>query len=286
MGYHRPIAIGRIDYANAWPLFHRFDSFAGSSDYEIVSRYPAELNRLLQAGELDISAISSYSYGLNANDYVLMPELSVGSTGNVHSILLFMKQPIEAKRPSKIALTTTSATSANLLKIMMAMYYECSPEYAAAEPRLADMLQDADAALLIGDPAIQASWSRQGLHVIDLGRLWNEWTGLGMTYAVVAARKQAIAAAPAAVEAAYAALLKCKQHNQHHLEPLIVQACEQLGGNAAYWDMYFHSLQYDFGDKLQEGLALYFRYAKQLGLLDKDVRFSFFERQSAQKVKE
>ncbi|MGO4369534.1 menaquinone biosynthesis protein [Paenibacillus sp. 2TAB19] len=282
MGYNRPITIGTIDYANAWPLFHQLESFAGHVNYESISRYPAELNRLLQAGELDISAISSYSYGLHSESYMLLPQLSVGSTGPVHSILLFLKEPLELKRPSTIAVTSTSATSVNLLKILMEMYYECSPSYVTAEPRLEEMLRDADAALLIGDPAIHASWNEQGLHVIDLGRLWNEWTGLGMTYAVVAARKEVIHSNPEAVQAAYDAILKCKQHNQNHLEPLIRQACKQLGGDAAYWDMYFHSLQYDFGSKLQEGLALYFRYAKQLGLLARDVEFTFFEDQSAQ----
>lgn len=287
MGYNRPITIGTIDYANAWPLFHQLESFAGHVNYERISRYPAELNRLLQAGELDISAISSYSYGLHSESYMLLPHLSVGSTGPVHSILLFLKEPMTSRRPATIALTSTSATSVNLLKIMMEMYYDCSPAYVTTEPRLDEMLRVADAALLIGDPAIQASWNDQGLHVIDLGRLWHEWTGLGMTYAVVAARKEAVQAVPEAVQEAYAAMLQCKRHNQNHPEPLIRQACKQLGGEAAYWDMYFHSLQYDFGSKLQEGLALYFRYAKQLGLLARDVEFTFFEdHQSAQKVKE
>jgi chorismate dehydratase len=279
---NRPITIGRIDYANAWPLFHQFEERADRDSFEVIKRVPSELNRMLQVGELDISAISSFSYGQNAKDYVLLPELSVGSVGAVNSILLFLKEPIERKRPERIAVTTTSATSVNLLKIMMALHFECNPTYFTAAPELDRMLETADAALIIGDPAIQASWRDHGLHVIDLGQLWNEWTGLGMTYAVVAARKEAALSAPEAVHAVYKTLIASKQYNKAHLGPLIEQACSQLGGVSTYWEMYFHSLQYDFGSKLQEGLKLYFDYSKQLGLLSNDVELTFFEDQSAQ----
>ncbi|MCA0754416.1 menaquinone biosynthesis protein [Paenibacillus sp. N4] len=282
MGSNRPITIGRIDYANAWPLFHNLEGHADLGNAEVIARVPSELNRMLQNGELDISAISSFAYGLNAKDYMLLPHLSVGSVGDVNSILLFLKEPIENKRPGKIALTSTSATSVNLLKIIMSMYYECNPEYVTAEPDLDSMLSEADAALLIGDPAIQASWRNEGCVCLDLGRLWNEWTGLGMTYAVVAVRREIAEAEPDAVKAVYNALLACKQYNKQHLAPLVAHACSQLGGDAAYWEMYFQSLQYDFGDKLKEGLTLYFRYSKHLGLLPDDVEPAFIEEQSAQ----
>ncbi len=103
-----------------------------------------------------------------------------------------------------------------------------------------------------------------------------------MTYAVVAARKEVAVAAPEAIHTVYKALNASKQYNKAHLGPLIEQACSQLGGVSTYWEMYFHSLQYDFGSKLQEGLKLYFDYSKQLGLLANDVELTFFEDQSAQ----
>ncbi|WP_138753496.1 menaquinone biosynthetic enzyme MqnA/MqnD family protein [Paenibacillus sinopodophylli] len=286
MGMNRPITIGRIDYANAWPLFHQLEERFEWNSYEVIKRVPSGLNRLLQAGELDISAISSFSYGQNAKDYVLLPDLSVGSIGKVNSILLFLKEPIERKRPERISLTATSATSVNLLKILMTLRFECEPEYVTAEPDLEKMLEASDGALIIGDQAIHASWKDHGLHVIDLGQLWNEWTGLGMTYAVVAARKEVVQEQPDAVHAVCKALIESKQYNKTNLDPLIVQACKQLGGDTAYWTTYFQSIQYDFGSKLQEGLKLYFEYSKKLGLLSHDVELTFFEDQSAQKVKE
>lgn len=282
---HR-ITIGEIDYANAWPLFKGFERGAQGLAYEMIARVPSELNRLLSTGELDLSAISSFSYGKYYDDYVLMPGLSVGSIGRVYSILLFMKEPLEKRKPRKIAVTTTSETSINLLKIIMAMRFEIEPEYVRAEPDLKAMLKDADAALLIGDPAITASWQTEGLHVLDLGEQWNTWTGLGMTYAVVAARRSAVEKYGSELRSAYEALLTTKSHNLRDSGPLIQRACAAIGGESSYWETYFRSLQYDFGDKLQAGLSLYFKYARELDLLQHDARLTFYEGHSPQKVKE
>ncbi|MFF2482160.1 menaquinone biosynthetic enzyme MqnA/MqnD family protein [Paenibacillus sp. NPDC058071] len=273
--------VGRIDYANAWPLFHYLepDEEAG---IEIVYRVPAVLNRMLQEGDIQVSGISSFAYGLNDSQYLLLPHLSVGSEGNVNSIILFLKEPIDRKPPQKIKVTTTSATSVNLLKIIMANYYGLDPVYEAAEPDLDSMLEDADGALLIGDQAIHASWSKQGLHAIDLGGLWNSWTGLAMTYAVVAVRRDAVEKSREAVEAVYRSMIASKRKSVSHLGPLIDKACTELGGTAAYWQMYFTSLRYDFDEKQQAGLALYFRYAKELGLLEHEVELRFYEHQSAE----
>lgn len=286
MGNLRPITIGEIDYANAWPLFKSFSRHAEQLNFEMISRVPAELNRLLHAGELDVSAISSFSYGQYSQDYVLLPGLSVGSIGRVHSILLFTKEPLEKRMPRRIAVTTTSATSVNLLKIIMAMRFECEPEYIPAEPKLQDMLKNADGALLIGDPAITASWQCDGLHVMDLGELWNDWTGLGMTYAVVAARRSAVLRQGDSLNAVYLALHGSKDELLGSPATLVERACRLIGGESDYWSTYFKSLRYDFCEKLQAGLSLYFKYAKELNLLQHDVDLAFYEEQSPQKVKE
>lgn len=277
---NNPLRVGRIDYANAWPLFHYLEDYTEQAGIDVVLKVPAELNRLLREGEIQVSAVSSFAYGLNDRDYILLPHLSVGSEGKVNSILLFLKEPIEQAPPGRIAVTTTSATSVNLLKILMKKFYELDPVYEPAEPDLERMLDWADGALLIGDPAIRESWESKGLTVIDLGEVWNRWTGLAMTYAVVAARKEAVEASPEAFGRLYKAFAASKEKSVGNLAPLIRKACEQLGGDPDYWEMYFTCLNYDFGPKQQEGLTLYFRYAKELGLLDHEVSLHFYKEES------
>ncbi|AJY77170.1 menaquinone biosynthesis protein [Paenibacillus beijingensis] len=285
MSANHRIAIGRIDYANAWPLYHYVQD--RTPQYEVVYRVPAELNRMLREGGLDMSTVSSFAYGANADEYVLLPDLSVSSEGPVQSILLFMKKPLEDVLKGTIALTATSATSVNLLKILMSLHLKGNPAYITGEPDLETMLRSADAALLIGDSAIRASWSNRELQVLDLGRLWQEWTGLGMTYAVAAVRKESAQRNPEAVDAVYRSMLASKLRSLRNLKPLIHKGVSFIGGDEMYWRGYFSGLKYDFDSGRQAGLELYFRYARRLGLLEREVKLEFFRpTQTAEQVNE
>lgn len=266
-----PIRIGRIDYTNVWPVFHHFDPSRLRAETELVYGMPAELNRKLRAGEIDVAAISSFAYGLSSEDYWLLPDLSVSAHGQVQSLLLFLKSPLEQARNGRIALTTTSATTVNLLKIVMRKFYGGSPVYETAEPCLDSMLEKADAALLIGDHAIKASWRDHGYRVLDLGDIWRLWTGSWMTFAVWAVRKDAARRNPEAIAEIYRELVASKRRSAADPEPLVGEAVRRVGGTPEYWRGYFRGLCHDFGPDQRAGLSLYFQYARELGLMDKAV---------------
>jgi chorismate dehydratase len=270
----RPISIGRIQYTNAWPIFHHFDPGSIPFQTEMHSDMPATLNRKLRAGEIDMAAISSYAYGLSSESYYLLPNLSVSSLGKVQSILLFMKSPLEKVIHGKIALTTTSATSVNLLKIIMEKFYGGKPTYEDAEPSLDNMLEHADAALLIGDHAIRASWMNHNYRVLDLGEVWYARTGLWMTYALWAVHRETAQRYPDAIWSIYEQLLESKRRSSHNLEPIVSTALRQIGGTSEYWYHYFQNLCYDFGPEQKSGLQLYFQYARDLGLMSGEIALS------------
>lgn len=270
----RPLRVGRIDYANVWPVFHYFDPARLNGEIETVRAMPAELNRKLREGEIDISAVSSFAFGLSADDYWLLPDLSVSSLGRVQSLLLFLKKPLAQALNGRIALTTTSATTVNLLKIIVEKFYGGRPTYETADPSLEEMMKEADAALLIGDHAIRASWQNHGYQVMDLGEMWRERTGHWMTYAVWAVRRDAAAANPEAVRDIYREFVRAKGLAARRPEPLIAEAVRRIGGDETYWKGYFDGLSHDFSASQRAGLQLYFRYAKELGLMDKAVTLS------------
>lgn len=267
-----PIRIGRIDYTNVWPVFHHFEPEQLRCAPKLVRAMPAELNRRLREGAIDMAAISSFAYGLNSEDYVLLPNLSVSARGPVQSILLFLKSPLaKVLDGGRIAMTTTSATSVNLLKILMEKFHGGHPVYESAEPDLDSMLTHADAALLIGDHAIRASWQNHGYEVIDLSDSWYRFTGMWMTFAVWAVRREAAAAKPADIGEIYRALVGSKRRSYGDMRPVIEHALRSVGGTEAYWKGYFDGLNHDFGTGQREGLSLFFKYARELGYLDKDV---------------
>ncbi|RUT47672.1 ABC transporter substrate-binding protein [Paenibacillus anaericanus] len=279
------ILIGKIKYTNAWPVYHHFNVGALSRKSELVTEVPSVLNRGILDGSLDIAPVSSFAFGVGADRLLLLPDLSVSSDGPVNSILLFSRKPPEEMKEGTIALTNTSATSVNLLKIIMQKAYGLNPTYSVGEPDLDQMMAHHDAALLIGDHAIRASWRDHGYIVTDLGDIWKKWTGYGMSFAVWTVQRSFAEANPEFLSEVCTAFKRSKQQSLNDLSSLVSEACREIGGTADYWHHYFNNLCYDFNDKQQAGLALYFAYAYELGLLQNEVRMDIWSDNTLTRVK-
>lgn len=280
------ILIGKIRYSNVWPVFHYFDVTRLPQASQLVTEVPSKLNRRMLGGTLDISPVSSFAYGYGSDRFLLLPDLSVSSDGPVNSILLFSRKPPEQIANGRIALTNTSATSVNLLKIIMEKAYGGKPHYWDSEPDLDAMMAESDGALLIGDHAIEASWRDHGFIVTDLGEVWKSWTGYGMTFAVWAVQKTFAEAKGDYLAEVTEAFAESKRKSLSDVSPLVAKACAEIGGTADYWRHYFNNLRYDFGESRRKGLGLYFEYAYEMGLLDHRVELKIWSHNSLTRVKE
>lgn len=280
------IRIGEINYTNVWPVFHHFHPEQFDFFVETTLQVPATLNRAMRDGRIDLGPISSFAYGESADRYDVFPDLSVSSLGAVKSILLFLKKPLQDVLNGTIALTNTSATSVNLLKIIIEKFYGGKPNYMVMEPSLPEMMEVADAALLIGDHAIRADWSHPSYEIIDLGERWNHFTGAWMTFAVWAVSRAATEKHPQEIAAILDAFHKSKRQAAVDMEPLVRKACIQIGGTPTYWREYFSGLCHDFGPEQQQGLSLYFQYCKELGLIQNTVEICIWSDNTVAQVKE
>ena len=128
---------------------------------------------MLLAGEIDVAPISSIEYARNAGKLRLLPRLCVSTEGAVDSIQLITRKPLEQVR--SVAITPESATSVVLTRVLL------------GEVDLVPLDQPADATMLIGDAALHSAFEDPTPHY-DLGRLWQERTGLPMVFAVWACR--------------------------------------------------------------------------------------------------
>jgi chorismate dehydratase len=286
MNRRQPIRIGQISFANAWPIFYNFPQDQFVNEIVLIKQVPTRLNEAMAKQELDIGPISSFAYGQDFEKYMLLPDLSVSAYGAVQSLFLFHKFPIADLGKSTIALPTTSATTINLLKIILTKFYGIRPQYQYAAPDLDAMMKQAEAALLIGDDAIRAQWTNQLYKVTDLGEMWRRATGKWMSYAIWAVRKQVVQENPELVARIYKAFLYSKQQSLQNLKPMVEDACGTIGGNEAYWQRYFTQLSYDFGASQWEGLQLYFDYAFELGLLPYKVPLQIWQDNTVNRVNE
>ena len=168
--------IGRLVYLNSLPVYYGIETGVIPFNAELVKGIPAQLNRWLADGNLDLSPISSIEYARHQEDYLLIPNLCLNSVELVKSVLLISKVPIEQLNQSRIALCSASATSHVLLKIVLANHYHFNPEYCVMPSNLNQMLQETDAALLIGDDTLATPIS-ENLYHYDIGKLWQEFCG-------------------------------------------------------------------------------------------------------------
>jgi chorismate dehydratase len=185
------LQVGRISYLNTIPFFHYLaqTGFAG----RVTDGVPAELNARLAVGEIDLSPSSSFEYAVHWRDYLLLPGYSISSLGPVHSVLLFSRLPLAAVASEEIALTGESATSVNLLGVLLREFFGAA-QVSCKVPQtpVEDVLAAGGSALLIGDRALRAARNLpQGMHAYDLGELWWQHTGLPFVFALWIVRRHA-----------------------------------------------------------------------------------------------
>lgn len=260
------LRIGQIDYANCTPLFHALRKQFPCSGYEFVAGVPAELNRMLLAGEIDVCPSSSIEYAYHPDRYTILPQLSISSVGAVASVLLFSKIPVENLDGCNVLLSSESATSVNLLKILLRQKFGCSCTYEVARPDVAVADGDSTALLLIGDSALRASLEKQDLFVYDLGEVWYAWTGYPFVFALWLCRNEI--AERLELMALAQQLVQTKELVPQQLEQIVLSAKEAgwLGQDRllAYWR---DNISYDLDECAQAGLMLYYTKCFELGLI-------------------
>ena len=258
--------VGRIGFVNCFPLYLHFEEELAARGVraEVVTGHPAELNRKLIAGEIDVALPSSIEFARHADRLALVPTISISSVGAVDSIQLFSKLP--RQHITSVALSEQSATSVSLLKILC-REWGIAPSFAPRHQPLADTLARFDALLLIGDEALKVLRTEVYPYHYDLGEEWRAVTGLPMVYAVCAVRREFAAACPAEVAAIEAALIASRDDCAAHPEETAAAAARLYDFSQAYLEGYFDRLKFGFTDSYRAGLLEFYRRAAAVGEL-------------------
>lgn len=261
--------VGHIQFINCFPLFYGLIEKKFLLEIYLIKGNPKDLNQMLEANLLDMAPIPSIKYANNYRNYVIMPDISISCDGEVKSIYLFSKVPIQDLHHKRIALTNTSATSQALLRIIMARKYEVVPEYFDSIPELRAMLMEADAALLIGDDALRAKYKvSDNLYVYDLGLEWKKLTGLPMVFSVWAIRREFAEKQLDQVKLIKEAFSDSMAYSLENINDVARKACQWEDFPPEYLVEYFTTLRFDFDKSKQEGLAEYYRQASSMGLIE------------------
>jgi len=264
-----PVRVGYIDYLNSLPVYYGLESGAVPlpPGVELHKAPPTTLNAMLSRGELDVSPVSSIHYARHADELVLLPGLSINSTGFVHSVSLFFRNGAESLQGGKIAVTGESATSVVLLRILLQKRLGIDAQIVPGEADLEEIGKSCDGVLLIGDSALRASLAYPNLGRLDLADEWTRWTGTPMVFAVWAARRSFADEAPSGLRDIHAALLAGKAWGKQNRAVVVEHARRKLFLARAYMERYFRDLNYDLDAPKLAGLARYYQLAHEVGAI-------------------
>ena len=271
------LRIGKIPYANLFPIFYTLEKECDCSSYEFVEGVPSVLNKMLRNGEIDVSPSSSIEYLKNPSLYRIIEGHSISSQGPIESILLFSRVPIGELNGGTIYVSSQSETSVALLDIILREFYgiQCrlqvlqSPENSGGEAFLLigdDALKFSAEAQKCGSAEIKTSTLpsfRTSYLTYDLGDLWYKKTGLPFVFALWIARREFgdkeellnkfIKDLNRAKEIAIKNFPETARHSP-------MRAFMSEDEIVSYWN----KIDYDLTDEHKRGLELFDKYLKEL----------------------
>jgi predicted solute-binding protein len=177
-----------VSYLNTVPLVWGMMHGPQQGIFDLSFSVPAECADRLARGTADIGLVPCAELDRLGLEFI--PSVGIACRGPVRSILLISK--VEPGSIRTLAADSSSRTSVMLTRAILADGYGCRPTILSLPPDLQAMLERADAALIIGDPALALDPPTLPYHVLDLGGEWVSLTGLPMVFAVWAGRPAVI----------------------------------------------------------------------------------------------
>jgi chorismate dehydratase len=289
------LRISIVQYLNTAPLVWSFTNGTLRGKYDLSFTVPSQCAEQLRTGQADVAIIPAIEYA-RIPDLEILPDLSIASKKMVRSLLLVSKAPIGQFK--SVALDASSRSTQALTRILCAKHWKIAPEFIEMPPDLETMLKKADAALLIGDPALRLSltmepyssrvadgsqvaplkpplmgwiWNAekagvalpsQKLFVFDMVEQWRALTGLPAVLAVWAARKGV--ATPEVV----ADFLASRDYGMSRIAEISSGASRELELPADMLESYLRdNIDFSLDEENRRGLERYFAHAAKLSLI-------------------
>jgi chorismate dehydratase len=281
----RKLRISVVEFLNTAPLVWGFTDGPLAGKYDLSFAVPSLCAEALRHGQADIGIIPAIEYQ-RIDGVVALPGMAIASKREVRSLLVIAKKPIELAK--RIALDTSSRSTVALVRMLAADHWKISPEFVDAAPEPSEMLRTADAALVIGDPALEISLKMdtlagrapsgekccQGdpddmpvpgfetLFVYDVVHQWRQMTGQPSVLAIWVGRRDAVT--PEVISD----FLASKKYGQQHVREIAEAASIKLDLPPGALERYLtENINFDLDEENLAGLRLYFEKAAAAGLI-------------------
>ena len=312
------LRMAAVDFLNPAPLMWNFEHPPQDAvleiGYEIERMSPSDCAAALAEGRADIGLLPVGAYA-TIPGLAIVPGCAIASLGAIRSLLLVFRADNsvpernadpgtripggpsdeadldpptvnELARIHTVALDTASRTTALYTQVLFRRFWRHKPRFVPHAPALDAMLEIADAAVLIGDPALLALRDRnvrqartgERLCYLDLGAAWKQATSTPWISAFWAIRKAGAANLTRDERAQVLTdLTESRDAGLHHIPELVREWAPRLGLSPATVEHYLtHNIYYYLDTPVIAGLQRFYREAHALDLLPSPPRLEWF----------
>lgn len=252
------VRIGMVNFINTAALYEVWKESVNEQAWQVIEAAPADLNRMLANGELDMGLVSSHEYADHPEQYQILPDLSISSTGAVGSVFLFSRLAPEQLAGKRVGLSVQSKTSNGLIKIILEDFYGVRPVYSLVGNQAA--LADFQAVLAIGDQALRLKHDGEFPYVLDLGDAWRRQTKLPFVFAVWAVSEQFVAGRDSCLQAIHRELLRCAYEGRRRLDEICQRVAPRIPMDSQECLRYLQGIELDLSPDKLEGLEVFYQY--------------------------
>ena len=246
-----------VRYLNTVPLIWGMLHGEQQCKYELAFTTPAGCADAVRDGEADIGIIPSIEYQ-RIGGLRIVSGVSIAANFEVRSVLLLSNVPAESIRT--IAADNSSRTSAALVRILLEKFYLRQVEMTPADPEPDEMLKRADAALVIGDPAL--AYRGPAPHIYDLAAEWRKFTGLPFVFAFWAGREDA------RLEKAGQDFRASRDYGLAHMDAIAAECAAKYPMTPEEVKVYLtQNIDYNLAEEHQQGLRLFYNLACEAGAI-------------------
>jgi chorismate dehydratase len=275
----RRLRVAAIQFLNPAPLMWDFEHPPVQEDlstrYALDFMLPSQCADRLATGAADLGLVPIAALATTPG-LQIVPGCTIASKGKVRSLLLVRRAKQELRQIRSVAADTASRTTVAYARILFHKWGNADVQFA---PRLADldaMLERADAAIVIGDPALLAleeranRFERTGEELVfhDLAEEWRALTGLPFVSAIWGAAHGATAWGGSLEERVARDLIESRDHGMAHVDELAAEWARRIPLTEQTIRTYLtENIHYVLDEECIEGMRGFFREAAQVGVL-------------------
>jgi chorismate dehydratase len=268
----QPLRVAAIDFLNPAPLMWDFEHPpAGevlATRYTLQRMMPAQCAASLIAGSSDLGLIPIAAL---TTELAIVPGCVIASLDHVRSIQLIVRGDRPLDQVTTVAADTASRSSLAYANILFRRFLATSPAFLPHPAEPVAMLRSADAALLIGDPALLAIEARAAIEAevgpcqwFDIAHEWKTRTGLPWVAAVWAVRPEAVGSPKQLIDD----LNQSRINGLTHIEDLVAEWTPRLSLSPETIRTYLNrNIHYALDEDCLDAIALFRSYAAEIELL-------------------